>query len=233
MSKKKMAINKLNKSCMWKMIIEIMSLMLCMLFLIQLYIKTEKDYRSSGFIVLSSQSEPAFFIAISFFCFIFVFACIVALRGLLLKKWYSDKKLESLILSACVAVFLICIIIFACGPRIVISKYEIIYKDFSSKTYKWSDVAQITTYATKMPGGSKSSPYLYGSYNLYFNDGTKINLWDRNDGFIEHYKEIENIAKEYNINVYKQPIDKEAIDFIKEEYGKEQEKIIFQIVKNN
>ncbi|NOW91032.1 hypothetical protein BCD91_003055 [Clostridium beijerinckii] len=230
MSKRKIAVVNSDKSCIFRITIEIISLALCMLFLIYLYIKTQSDYKSSGFIVLSSQSELAFFIAISFFCFILVFACIVALRGLLLKKWYSDKKLESLILSACVAVFLICIIIFSCGYRIIFSKDEIIYKDFSSKTYKWSDVTQITTYATRMAGGAKSSPYLYGSYNLYFNDGTKINLWDRDEGFIEHYKEIENIVKEHKINVYKYPIDQDAIDFIKGEYGKEQEKIIFQIV---
>ena len=142
--------------------------------------------------------------------------------------------MELLIRSACVVVFLGYIIIFICGPTLIFSKDEINYKSFSSKAHKWSDVAKIEVSAIKVLGGSKSSPYLYGKYTLYFSDGTNINLWDRNDDFIEHYKEIndivKNIVKNNNISVYKIPIDKETRDFIKQEYGKGQEDIIFQIV---
>lgn len=219
-----------NKHYMRKVLIEIISIISCMLFMIYLNIKTDTKYKSGGITILSSQNELCFVIVMIFFSFVLVSLCVIVLRGIFLKKWIRDKKLELLIISACIFVFTIYMIIFSISPNIAFSKDEIIYRDFSSNIYKWSDIVKIQTYATKELGGSKAPPYLYGVYNLYFSDGTKINLWNRNDDFIEYYKEINNIVKEHKISVYNQPIDEDVIHFIKEHYNKKMEDIIFQVV---
>lgn len=222
---------KLKKFLIWKNVVMGLCLLPFPLYLLDSYIQI-RNYNNNGFTIIYLPDESLSIMIPFFFLFIFAYLGMRVLLEVIFLKHWDKSTIQALAISICAVAFISYMMVFVCGSMLAFSKDEINCRhiwSLNSKTYNWSNVDSIEVGAEKMPAGSKNSPYLKGTYNLHFKNGTSINLWGVYDGFIEHYKEIENIVEQNNIKVYKKNIDEETRKYIKEHYEKRQKQIIFQI----
>lgn len=230
MSKNKAYVFKPKKSYIWNMVTGIICLLPYPAYFLDLYIHNQ-DYNDKGFTIIHSPNEISLIIPLGFMS-LFIFIGVVALKGILIEKENKKGNIASLFVSLGSFILFSMIITNFWGSTIAFSKEEISSRhicDLSTKTYNWSDVASIQV-ASKLDTAGRGAPGVKGTYNLRFKDGNSINLWETSNGIIKYYKEIKDIVEKNKIKIYKETMTQKTRDYIKQNFSKEKEGAILEIL---